>query len=437
MATLQHDPGPYDDKNTWQAGDSLKPDYRLSRMTRADREAVWDTVTLPRRAQRQYEERRHEQLHGRAHLVGRYDGTPSTSSFREDNPARRGAHGRRVYDTQVRPEPLPPAISGIDTVPVEGILRRQESEFEKGLRDRGLGPGFRQYMPRANEPRSKYHNMATRDLGLDAIIHDKPRPEAATQRDRGCKPFATFTRPLDASDMDRRIPVGPLPCCKTLKRRVVRSFSAAMLPCINVLITILMPTTQVEFSSPVLQLDTEFWRELADYKLNVQRLGTSAIPTSGEIPSHDPSRILCSGLKEKELSNEIGSCCSGRVYNYNTIQDFARVDRQSILNSLTHSILSAAFSSSSEPQPLLYFVVICYADLKNFKFTYNCAVPRLAFKTPLIVTSSTAAADPIETSTLSRLSKEMVLLRHEDGTLSNLSERSTSPIAEVLVLVAA
>ncbi|KAF4696436.1 Autophagy protein 7 [Perkinsus olseni] len=31
----------------------------------------------------------------------------------------------------------------------------------------------------------------------------------------------------------------------------------------------------------------------------------------------------------------------------------------------------------------------------------------------------------------------MVLLRHEDGTLSNLSERSTSPIAEVLVLVAA
>ncbi|KAF4705068.1 hypothetical protein FOZ63_014381, partial [Perkinsus olseni] len=162
MATLQHDPGPYDDKNTWQAGDSLKPDYRLSRMTRADREAVWDTVTLPRRAQRQYEERRHEQLHGRAHLVGRYDGTPSTSSFREDNPARRGAHGRRVYDTQVRPEPLPPAISGIDTVPVEGILRRQESEFEKGLRDRGLGPGFRQYMPRANEPRSKYHNMATR-----------------------------------------------------------------------------------------------------------------------------------------------------------------------------------------------------------------------------------------------------------------------------------
>ncbi|KAF4753793.1 Autophagy protein 7 [Perkinsus olseni] len=198
-----------------------------------------------------------------------------------------------------------------------------------------------------------------------------------------------------------------------------------------------MPTTQVEFSSPVLQLDTKFWRELADYKLNVQRLGTSAIPTSGEIPSHDPSRILCSGLKEKDLSNEIGSCCSGRVYNYNTIQDFARVDRQSILNSLIQSILSTAFSSSSEPQPLLYFVVICYADLKNFKFTYNCAVPRLAFKTPLIVTSSTAAADPIETSTLSRLSKEMVLLRYEDGTLSNLSERSTSPIAEVLVLVAA
>lgn len=49
----------------------------------------------------------------------------------------------------------------------------------------------------------------------------------------------------------------------------------------------------VEFTLPVLQLDTEFWQTLADYKLNVQRLGTSAIETVGEMPPHDPSRILC------------------------------------------------------------------------------------------------------------------------------------------------
>ncbi|EER17784.1 autophagy protein, putative [Perkinsus marinus ATCC 50983] len=209
----------------------------------------------------------------------------------------------------------------------------------------------------------------------------------------------------------------------------------------------------VEFTLPVLQLDTEFWQTLADYKLNVQRLGTSAIETVGEMPPHDPSRILCSTVKEVSEPLPSRGCCLGRVYNHNTIQDFAKADRQAIVGSSLDQILSTALSPSSSPGPvgpqgsparllitpqLLYFIVICYADLKNFKFTYNCAVPRLAFKTPLIVTSAAPMiAEAIDDDALlARLTAEMVLLRYEDNTLSNLRDMPAGRLLEVLVLVA-
>ncbi|KAF4676727.1 Autophagy protein 7 [Perkinsus chesapeaki] len=337
IPSQQNDPGPYEDKG-WDSVYTIKPDYRLSQMDSSEREGVWDTVSLPRRARQQYKDRCKDKLEGRAELVGRYNDRASSASwFREDNPARHGTHGRRVYDTQVRCEPLAPAISEIDRLLEEAARREREKEYEEALRDNGVGPGFKAYMPKADAPYSKYHNIVHRDLGLGTIIHDKPPPEVRGPFTKKmldsikAKSFKTFTRPLDACDMDRRLPVGPPPCCKTLTRR-----------------------------------------ELADHKLNVQRLSTTAVDTTGEIPPQDASRIL---------------------------------------------------------------IVFCYADLKNFKFTYNCAVPRIGFNRPLIA-SEVTKEEPLDSATLARLTTALVLLAHqEDGRLTSIDEESSSGVAEVLVLV--
>ncbi|EEQ98957.1 hypothetical protein Pmar_PMAR018441, partial [Perkinsus marinus ATCC 50983] len=163
------DPGPYDDKRAWRSvGEDLRPDDRLSTMTSTDRRATWDTVTLPRRAQRQYEveecsqDRCRDHICGRAAFLGPYGASSSDSCSREDSPARRGPHGPRLCNGQVRPQPLALAISQIDTLPAEATIRQQERQYDRELRHAGLGPGFKPYMPKAMGPPTKYHNMATR-----------------------------------------------------------------------------------------------------------------------------------------------------------------------------------------------------------------------------------------------------------------------------------
>lgn len=135
------------------------------------------------------------------------------AEFRDDVPARHGNFGRRRFDPQVREKPVDNlhGISEIENLPMEHFLRQQGRVHE--FLDRSLPHGqaqhFQTYLPRSQKPRGCME-MATGKLVLSGItdgVTKRPEMGFGQNRHSGPMDMKLYTRPLDASQLNRDIPI--------------------------------------------------------------------------------------------------------------------------------------------------------------------------------------------------------------------------------------
>mmetsp|Transcript_38990 Transcript_38990/g.70386 ORF Transcript_38990/g.70386 Transcript_38990/m.70386 type:complete len:945 (-) Transcript_38990:95-2929(-) len=132
--------------------------------------------------------------------------------YREDIPQRYGKFGRRAFDPQVRDrfQKNPHGISEIDSKPIEEFVREQDrvGEFLHRSLPQGQTRHFKQHMPNAEKPH-KYEDMVNReqirflnDGGQKKNVHGFGQNRHSDDSD-----YKLYTRPVNASQMDRNIPM--------------------------------------------------------------------------------------------------------------------------------------------------------------------------------------------------------------------------------------
>ena len=140
----------------------------------------------------------------------------------------------------------------------------------------------------------------------------------------------------------------------------------------------------VKYHAPSTAIDPSFWEELYTRKLDVYKLDTGATPltvrytcASGSATA-EPFRLS----REAFLNDDgqgLGVRVQGSLTNVNTVEDFKNVDKQALLDSSAACVWDAitTLAAVRDPSLLQRFVVLTFADLKAYRFTYWCAAPAL------------------------------------------------------------
>ncbi|KAL6614923.1 hypothetical protein ACP70R_037193 [Stipagrostis hirtigluma subsp. patula] len=147
-----------------------------------------------------------------------------------------------------------------------------------------------------------------------------------------------------------------------------------------------------------------FWEALRRLKLDVLGTDDSPIPITGYYtPRQFQARAshirLCPESLVPPSGSSIGSrnnCpVPGTLINTNNMRGFQNLDKELLLKSEAKKILHDIMSGKVEEDPalLLRFLLISYADLKNWKFYYNIAFPSLVFKSKMTLLSLRSASE--------------------------------------------
>lgn len=147
----------------------------------------------------------------------------------------------------------------------------------------------------------------------------------------------------------------------------------------------------IKFASAVSFVESSFFVELSERKLNKYKLDTSYQDIIGYYnynalrKDSDPSLNLMdsSFLTENDLAQQLpaGSffLSRGKLLNVNSIEEFKNLDKKSLLYATGQTILdnikNKSFTTNSKC--LSSFLVISYADLKKYKFYYWVAFPQI------------------------------------------------------------
>ncbi|KAK1386456.1 Ubiquitin-like modifier-activating enzyme ATG7 [Heracleum sosnowskyi] len=161
----------------------------------------------------------------------------------------------------------------------------------------------------------------------------------------------------------------------------------------------------LQFSPFQSAVDEGFWHRLSDMKLNHLGLDESPIPITGfyapcshsqvsnrltllresfpsEPSAHSSNSPFSSGNRNK---------CSipGVLYNTNTLESFKALDKQSLLEAEVKKIWEDIHSGRvvQESSLLSRFLIISFADLKQWKFYYRFAFPALKLDPPATIAS--------------------------------------------------
>ncbi|XP_062205300.1 ubiquitin-like modifier-activating enzyme atg7 isoform X2 [Phragmites australis] len=143
-----------------------------------------------------------------------------------------------------------------------------------------------------------------------------------------------------------------------------------------------------------------FWDALRRLKLDVLGTDDSPVPITGYYtPRQNPKvasllRLCPESLVPPSASdNSIGSrnnCpVPGTLINTNNMRGFQNLDRELLLRAEAKKILHDIMSGKVEENPalLIRFLVISFADLKNWKVYYNVAFPSLVFNSKMTLLS--------------------------------------------------
>ncbi|XP_024527431.1 ubiquitin-like modifier-activating enzyme atg7 [Selaginella moellendorffii] len=136
----------------------------------------------------------------------------------------------------------------------------------------------------------------------------------------------------------------------------------------------------------------DFWHGLANLKLDVLRLDRRPLQIQGFFaPCSHPRISKPLQLTYESLSLELGTespasdrnrCpAPGTLYNTNTSDEFNSIDRDALMNEETAKVWDDICSGRAEEDSNLLnrFFVICYADLKEWRFKYWFSFPALQF----------------------------------------------------------
>ncbi|XP_004969162.1 ubiquitin-like modifier-activating enzyme atg7 [Setaria italica] len=140
--------------------------------------------------------------------------------------------------------------------------------------------------------------------------------------------------------------------------------------------------------------DVGFWDALRRLKLDVLATDDSPIPITGYYAPRRFRQASLFNLRSESLvppsHNPVGdrnSCpILGTLINTNNMRGFQDLDRELLLKTEAKKILHDIVSGKVEEDPalLLRFLVISFADLKNWKIYYNVAFPSLVFNSTLL-----------------------------------------------------
>lgn len=142
----------------------------------------------------------------------------------------------------------------------------------------------------------------------------------------------------------------------------------------------------LKFATFTSDIELPFYTSLASHKINHDKLDDSARRLLGlyEIRSSDSPQASCRlQIHGNALTNDAvpaGFCrAEGMIKNVNTIEDYRSLDKGAILSQAARTIWDAINDGTiySCPSLLAFFTVICFADLKKYKFTYLFAFPAL------------------------------------------------------------
>ncbi|KAJ5750926.1 Ubiquitin-like modifier-activating enzyme atg7 [Penicillium manginii] len=144
-------------------------------------------------------------------------------------------------------------------------------------------------------------------------------------------------------------------------------------------------------------IDLPFYTTLASHKINHDKLDDSARPVLGlyEIRSTDPDNASC----RIQIHGNSLACheapagyyrAEGMIKNVNTIEDYRNLDRSHMMTQAGRTIWDAINDGTiySCPSLLSSFVILSFADLKKYKFSYWFAFPALHSDPPWIPAQS-------------------------------------------------
>eukprot|EP00898_Chlorokybus_atmophyticus_P004525 jgi/Chlat1/5073/Chrsp33S05065 len=158
-------------------------------------------------------------------------------------------------------------------------------------------------------------------------------------------------------------------------------------------------------------VDVQFWTELADTKLNSIGLDEQPQAITGFWrPNSRPevaARLELHTQAMSQLANgPTGSFpACGRLLNFNTLERFREADRQKLLVeaalALQHDILSGA--AEKQLSRLSPFLLITFADLKRWSFTYHFAFPAISLPRPATASAALRLSDTYSSEEVARI----------------------------------
>ncbi|KAK5992317.1 Ubiquitin-like modifier-activating enzyme ATG7 [Cladobotryum mycophilum] len=143
--------------------------------------------------------------------------------------------------------------------------------------------------------------------------------------------------------------------------------------------------TPLQFAPFTSEIELPFYSALFASKLDYHKLDDSARGVLGlyEARIEEPEASCKMQILGNALTNQdapLGTArAEGIIRNVNTIEDFKNMDKAAMLKTAGRQIWDAINDGSiySVPSLLSSFVILSYADLKKYKFTYWFAFPAL------------------------------------------------------------
>ncbi|SCU99458.1 LAFA_0G24190g1_1 [Lachancea sp. 'fantastica'] len=141
-----------------------------------------------------------------------------------------------------------------------------------------------------------------------------------------------------------------------------------------------MASIQMKFATPYQSfIDTSFFQELARLKLEVLKLDStpkelkSVIDTAYIPRGSSCAHLFLSGESfDAQSDHGNGLPVKGTLYNYNTVEEFKKLDKNEFLNQRALEVWN---KSLDDPNECVRFFIISFADLKTYKFFHWVSVP--------------------------------------------------------------
>jgi len=140
------------------------------------------------------------------------------------------------------------------------------------------------------------------------------------------------------------------------------------------------------FHAPSTSFDPTFWEELYNLKLNIHKLDNSDQTISSFITCSDGNREQSLAFKRLSYgyTGQSSTARRGILCNVNTVEEFRDMDKKIALKKVAMRIVQSIdnLEAVKYPDQLLPFILLTYADLKSYRFTYWCGIPALLPEKP-------------------------------------------------------